>query len=216
MWPLVLGAGLAGLVGSPHCIGMCGGFAAACAQPAGHAVAWHTGRLSTYALLGGLAGAFGHILPLGGWAIDAFAMTLTVLFAASLGGWLPAITPKLPGLQRFATASLRRGGVLGALGLGAATGLLPCGLVYSALAVPVASQSPLVGAAAMVAFGLGTVPVLAAASHGLRELVTRRPRARQILAIGVVGAGLWSVVSRRALAEHVPAGPEIPAEAPAR
>src|SRR5690606_7731256 len=52
MWPLVLGAGLAGLVGSPHCVGMCGGFATACATPTRHAVAWHAGRLVTYGVLG--------------------------------------------------------------------------------------------------------------------------------------------------------------------
>ena len=208
MWPLIVGAGIAGLVGSPHCVGMCGGFAAACARPAGHAVAWHGGRLVTYGTLGALAGAFGEVLPLGGLAIDVLAIGLTTAFALSLGGWLPPITPRLPGLQRVASAALRRGGVLGAVGLGAATGLLPCGLVYSALAVPVAARDPLVGAAAMVAFGLGTVPALAAATHGLRELVARRPAARKVLALAVLCAGVWSVASRRAL---VP--PPEPAEA---
>lgn len=199
MWPLILGAALAGLLGSPHCVGMCGGFAAACAHPAGHAAAWHAGRLLTYATLGALAGAFGAILPLHGWAIDVFALSLTLVFALSLGGWLPALSPKVPGLQAFAASALRRGGTVGALGLGAATGLLPCGLVYTALSVPVASQDPAIGAASMVAFGLGTVPVLAASTFGLRQLVSQRPWARQVLALAVLAAGLGSVVSRRAL-----------------
>ena len=54
---------------------------------------------------------------------------------------------------------------------GLANGLLPCGLVYAALSIPVVMADPAAGAAAMVAFGMGTVPALAAVTLGLRQVL---------------------------------------------
>ena len=51
---------VAGLVGSPHCVGMCGGFAVLCGERVSDTLLWHLGRMTTYALLGALAGAFGR------------------------------------------------------------------------------------------------------------------------------------------------------------
>ena len=53
---MLIGAAIASLVGTPHCLGMCGGFAAASAGSPAHLAAWHAGRLSTYAALGAVAG----------------------------------------------------------------------------------------------------------------------------------------------------------------
>lgn len=80
---------LAGLAGSPHCVGMCGGFAVAAAGgPRGRAsaLAWSAGRLSTYAVLGALVGAFGGALPGPGWVGTAIAAAFLVYFAARLAG----------------------------------------------------------------------------------------------------------------------------------
>ena len=50
---------VAGLIGSIHCIGMCGSFAVACGGTARQSFFWHAGRLTTYMILDALAGAFG-------------------------------------------------------------------------------------------------------------------------------------------------------------
>ena len=48
----------------------------------------------------------------------------------------------------------------------------------------------------MVAFGLGTVPLLAAAASGLRALLAQRPWTRKVLALGVLAAGLYGLAVR--------------------
>lgn len=191
---------LAGLAGSPHCAGMCGPFAASCAKSVQHALAYHAGRLFTYGALGAAAGLLGSTLPLPTTALAWLAALLTVVFAASLAGLihLPAIP--VPGVSRLASAALRRTDAPGALVLGATSALLPCGLVYTALAVPIVLEDPALGAAAMVAFGAGTTPLLAASSLGLRRLASHRPWTRRVLAAVVLASGLYTVAMRNTLA----------------
>ena len=59
----LIAAFVAGLLGSVHCVGMCGAFASSCARTRGGLAAWHLGRVGTYALLGALAGSVGRLLP---------------------------------------------------------------------------------------------------------------------------------------------------------
>jgi sulfite exporter TauE/SafE len=177
-------------------MGMCGGFAVACGGGR-RGAAWHAGRLTTYALLGAAAGALGGILPGPSWVAAVVSTALLIWFAAALAGLVPEPTVKIPGLSRLAgTVARERGAAPGYL-LGLSTGLLPCGLVYAALAVPVASGSAAVGALSMVAFGLGTAPALVAMTAGARRWVTRDLRARRALAFGVLVFGLASVAMRQ-------------------
>lgn len=207
MIPLLGGALLAGLTGSPHCIGMCGGFAASCGSSFGDSAGYHLGRLSTYAALGAVAGWFGHSIPGPGWVGTAIAAVLTLAFAASLAGFVRPPKLALPGVAVAATALLRRPGGLARYALGGVTALLPCGLVYAALGLPIAVADPLWGALAMVFFGLGTVPLLAGASVGLRRLIAQRPRLRVLLAAAVLLAGWTSIGARHVAGAQVDAGP---------
>ncbi|MDT8369760.1 MAG: sulfite exporter TauE/SafE family protein [Longimicrobiales bacterium] len=195
----LIAATLAGLVGSPHCAGMCGGFAVACGSTARRSAAWHVGRLMTYAGLGALAGAFGALIPGTGGVAAIVSALLVVVFAAVLGGWLPE--PRIGGrrLVRIAEGARRTEGTSGAWLFGLANGLLPCGLVWAALALPLASGSALTGALTMVAFGLGTVPVLAAVTAGARALTLHDLRARRLVALGVLVSGLLSIGLRAGL-----------------
>ncbi|MFN7147839.1 MAG: sulfite exporter TauE/SafE family protein, partial [Myxococcota bacterium] len=85
---LLLGGALtAGLLGSPHCVGMCGPFVTATGRSA---PAWHAGRLLTYVTLGALAGAVGSVPFLGGTTATVVSGVLLVYFAARLAGWAPA------------------------------------------------------------------------------------------------------------------------------
>ncbi len=204
MVSLVAGAAVAGLVGSPHCVGMCGGFAVACGEDRASGVAWHAGRLTTYAVLGAVAGAAGQVIPGPGWVASAVGAALLVWFAAGLAGLVRPPHVAIPGLARLSGAALARSGVGWRYALGLTTGLIPCGLVYSALAVPVAAADPGVGALAMAAFGLGTVPALALASRGLRSLLGGALWKRRVLAVAVLVAGLGAVAIR------APGTPEAP------
>lgn len=188
MMPWLGGALVAGLVGSPHCVGMCGGFATAAGAP------WYVGRLGTYAVLGALAGTVGRTMPGPGWVGTAVAVGLLVWFTARLAGLLRFEGPVLPGLGRLATDMARRPGLGPRIAFGALTGLLPCGLVWSALALALAGGGPITGALTMVAFGLGTVPALALAGGLLRRL--QRPR---LVAAVVLVLGLWSIAERSEL-----------------
>ncbi len=193
MIPALGAAALAGLVGSPHCMGMCGGFAVACGSTAGRGAAWHAGRLTTYAALGALAGAFGRVLPGPGWVAALVSAGLLIWFAGALAGLVPEPTVRIPGLKTLASRAARGRGAAPGYLLGLATGLLPCGLVYAALAIPVASGSARAGALSMVAFGMGTAPALVAMTYGARRMVLRDLRLRRVLAAGVLLLGLVSV-----------------------
>lgn len=210
MWTLLGGAALMGLMGSPHCVGMCGGFASACATDAPSASAWHAGRLTTYGLLGLALGSVGAALPAPTWATAAPAALLVLAWGLALGGWITLPTLTVPGLSRAASLALRGPGVLGRFAFGMVTALLPCGLVYGALGLSIAAATPSAGAASMIAFGIGTTPLLAAASLGLRRWSAGGVWRRRALAAAVVVTGLGSIGLRARM--PVPA-PDAPADA---
>jgi len=199
MIQLIAGAGVAGLVGSLHCIGMCGCFAVACGGSVRQSFFWHAGRLSTYMILGALAGAFGGAIPGPGWVAGALSTGLIVWFALVLGGILPEPKIRIPGVQEAASKLISKPEAGARYLFGLANGLLPCGLVYATLAIPVAIGDPIGGALAMLLFGLGTVPALAAVTFGLRKAALQDMRVRRLLAAAVLLAGLWSIGMRQGL-----------------
>jgi sulfite exporter TauE/SafE len=191
-----LAAFVSGLAGSMHCLAMCGGFAAtAGSRPAG-AAAWHLGRLSTYALLGAMAGAVGHVMPGPAWIPAAVATVLLCWFALAIAGLVSEPRIRVPGIDRAGIALANREGLGWRYLFGMTIGLLPCGLVYAALALPVALGHPLAGALAMVAFGLGTVPALATLSAALQRVLRSGVWARRAIAAMILVLGLWTIVMR--------------------
>ncbi|MEO8029234.1 MAG: sulfite exporter TauE/SafE family protein [Gemmatimonadota bacterium] len=196
MTAFLLTALLAGLAGSPHCVAMCGGFASACAVPRSGFAAWHAGRLAAYATLGAIAGAVGRAIPGPAWLPALLAALFLVWFAGALAGLVPE--PKLPfaGLTRLAQRWLGRPGLLAQFGFGVVNGFLPCGLVYSALAIPVALGHPGQGALAMLAFGAGTIPLLSAAALWLRRFTARSLAHRRLLALAILLLGLLAIAMR--------------------
>ena len=190
-----MGAALGGgLLGSAHCVGMCGPFAAACAGSR-RLSGWHLGRLATYVLLGGLAGGVGEwMVPWGPWGAGV-SLILLVLFSLALAGVLPEPRVRMPGLTRALTWSARHPRALGGVLFGAANGFLPCGLVYATLGLAVAAGHPGRGAAVMLAFWIGTVPLLTVVSTRLRSWTADSPTRRRwaaglILVAGLVALGM--------------------------
>jgi sulfite exporter TauE/SafE len=185
---------MAGL-GSPHCAGMCGGFASVCASTWRSAAAWHAGRLTTYATLGALAGAFGRMLPGPPWIPFALSAVLLCWFALVLAGAAPYLRP-VPGLQQIGARLLGRTDTPSRYLFGITTGMLPCGLVYAALGFAIAAESAWVGALTMLAFGLATVPVLAVLGGAVSRIAARGIWHRRVLALVILVTALWSLQAR--------------------
>lgn len=192
----VSAAFVAGLVGAPHCLGMCGALACAAGEGPSLQVPYHLGRILTYAALGAASGAVGHLVPGPTWVGSALAAALLVGFSLSLAGVLPAPKPSLKLLGRVGARLAQHSGPPSRLLFGMVNGLLPCGLVYAALAIPVAAEDPLAGALAMTAFGVATLPALVAATVGFRTLLTQSVWVRRGLAAVVLVTGLVTIAWR--------------------
>jgi uncharacterized protein len=163
---------LAGLVTSLHCAGMCGPLACAVMPAPSERVdaqtvstVYHLARLAGYSVLGALAGGVGR-LPLAflGESALRYLPWLLVLFFLAVAVRFDQRLPKMPLLGRacgWLVVRLHdRSRLHAAATLGFATPLLPCGPLYFLLALALLSGSALRGAETLLAFGLGTVPLL--------------------------------------------------------
>jgi sulfite exporter TauE/SafE len=146
---------------------------------------WHLGRMTSYASLGALAGAFGALMPGPSWLAAAVSLGLMLWFAAGLAGLVPEPRVVLPGIRQLGAAVAGSSAPTMRYAFGVVTGLLPCGLVYATLGI------------AMITFGLGTTPLLSAVALGVRRVVARDIRVRRLLAAAVLAASLWSVGMRQ-------------------
>ncbi len=170
---------LAGLTGSFHCIGMCGGIVAALSMTTRPGSArsrtislalYNIGRITTYTFLGVVAGFIGASLDLpamravGVWLGLAANIMVIVIGLASALGFSWGLNSLESSSGRFFAEPLRKAisgdSTLAFLPIGLMLGFLPCGLIYGPLAVAAANGSPLRGGMMMLALGLGTVPVL--------------------------------------------------------
>ena len=189
---------LSGLLGSlGHCMGMCGPLVmmvglqmksrGLAATP--YYLLYHGARIVIYVLLGAVVGGIGSLLGLGAslsqlaGGISLVLGTGIILLGMSYLGWLPLGRMEGSGtwLNRAMSQALMRGGRWGVILMGALNGLLPCGLVYSALLVAVSSGGALPGALGMFLFGAGTLPALLVIGIGAGALGVRT---RQALARG--------------------------------
>lgn len=199
---------VAGLVTSLHCAGMCGPLACALmparaddSDPHTVASVYHLTRLAGYTGLGAIAGGLGA-LPLawlgeGAWR---YLPWLLVLFFLAVAFRLDQVLPRLPLLGRaygWLTAKLRGGSrVRAAAALGVATPLLPCGPLYFLLSLALFAGSALRGAETLLAFGLGTVPLLWLAQANYHLVRVRLgpvwlARAQKGLALLVAAVLVW-------------------------
>ncbi len=213
-WPLFLGAWLAGLSGGVHCVGMCGGIVTALsfAAPAQPQTRWflhgayNLGRLTTYTVLGALAGAAGQGLAATVWLHQAQRSLelLAALFLVALGLYLGRWWQGLRYLEQGGVWLWRRIQPLGrawlpirngrtAFGIGLLWGFLPCGLVYSMLIWSLSAGSAWAGGLLMLSFGLGTLPTLLALGAFGMQLASwaQRPWARRAAGLLVIGLGVW-------------------------
>jgi len=182
-----------GLLGSLHCAAMCGPLQIALPLPphgVGRAVTgrliYQLGRLLTYCLLGVVAGLAGKSIFLAGlqrWL--SIALGLAVLAGFFLSKKLAVSAPVVRLVFRLKTAmsaQLQRRTFRSLALLGALNGLLPCGLVYVALAGAVSRGSLAAGVLFMALFGLGTMPTMLA---GRILPLSFRSKLRAAIPVGV-------------------------------
>ncbi|MES2126735.1 MAG: sulfite exporter TauE/SafE family protein [Pseudomonadota bacterium] len=225
---------LTGLLGSVHCIGMCGGIvsafsAAGTARPAFpvavltvtplsasapvRVLTYNLGRIGSYALAGALAGGLAgaaarlsqlallqHVLY---WLANGMLVALGLYLMDAWRG-LAQVEALGQGLWRHVRALLApllpMDSLPKAFALGALWGWVPCAMVYSVLLTAMLSGSAASGAATMVAFGLGTLPMMLGLGLALRQmarsLALRRASGLLVLGFGVLGlVRAWRGVS---------------------
>lgn len=168
-----------GLVGSLHCIGMCGPIALALPYQggnrwtaAGNLFLYNTGRVVTYSLLGALIGLVGKGLFISGFQSHlsiglGIFLLLVAIFSINVESKLqkiPAIGRLNNWVKRNLAKLLHSNGPRPLFLIGLLNGLLPCGLVYVGVAGAVTMGSILSGMAYMALFGLGTIPMMWGAS----------------------------------------------------
>ncbi|MGO8698465.1 MAG: sulfite exporter TauE/SafE family protein [Limisphaerales bacterium] len=164
---MIYSAFILGFAGSLHCAAMCGPLVMAI--PAGDRgalgrVIYNAGRLTTYALLGALFGFVGWTLIFAGLQCALSIMAgMAVLLGVALStraAWNTRFASVFLPLKRAFSRLVRHRNIGGRFLLGGLNGLLPCGLVYVAAALAAASGGPVRGTEVMLAFGLGTVPMM--------------------------------------------------------
>ena len=211
--PLLSSALILGLLGGGHCLGMCGGLMGALTlaippEQRGRRLrlllAYNLGRVLSYA-------SAGLLLGLAGWALAGsplatgmrvVAALLLICMGLYLAGWWSGLT-RIEGLGRglwrhiqpVATRLLPVSSVPRALLLGALWGWLPCGLVYSTLLWAASQGSALNSALLMLAFGIGTWPILLATGLAAERssALLRRKGVRVAGGLLVILFGLWTL-----------------------
>ncbi len=223
---VLLTALLAGLLGSGHCFGMCGGIAVGLGnlprQGFMSALVFNLGRLSSYAMLGAISAwllaSVGGAFNVPQWGLILRLLTAVMILLIGLQflfGWqfLGAIE-RVGGrvwkkiLPLAVKASALPGGS-GRLLLGLCWGLLPCGLVYSVLLTASATGSALTGAIVMLAFGLGTLPSMLgmslaapALSRVLADRWTRKLMGAALVLLAILSV-LLLVIHQQAGHQHM-------------
>ncbi|WP_025995223.1 sulfite exporter TauE/SafE family protein [Pseudomonas viridiflava] len=211
--PLLFSALVLGLLGGGHCLGMCGGLMGALtlaipreqrARRMQLLMAYNLGRIISYAIAGFLSGLVGWAVANspGATTLRVVAALLLIAMGLYLAGWWSGLTriERLGRglwryLQPFATRLLPISSIPRALLLGALWGWLPCGLVYSTLLWAASQGNAIDSALLMLAFGLGTWPVLLATGLAA-ERTTALLRRRSVRTAGgvlVILFGLWTL-----------------------
>ena len=207
---LLLSALLLGLMGSFHCLGMCGPIAFVLPvdrqnkfKMALQTLLYHLGRMTAYASIGLVFGYLGKGISLVGFQqkvslimgilmlIFAFVPSSKVLHLKAFAWWNSFVYFIKNSLGNY----LQKRSTMGFYVIGFFNGLLPCGLVYIALVGAMASGDPILGAMYMAVFGLGTAPMMTLAVYlGNFVSVTLRNKINKMIPFAVAFVGILFIL----------------------
>jgi len=207
-----------GILGSFHCVGMCGAIALSLPR-AGQSgwryvlgrVLYNLGRVTTYAALGLVAGLFGQSLQMAGLqqgvsiAAGVLILLLVLLpekvqgkFAGALG-----LAPALHWVKSNLAKFYQRSSLSALFATGLLNGLLPCGFVYIALAGALAMPGLPESVLYMALFGFGTMPMMLALSLS-GKLISMNTRRLLNKAVPYVAAAMAVIFILRGLSLGIP------------
>jgi sulfite exporter TauE/SafE len=203
---------MAGLLGSGHCIGMCGSLVSAFFMKFGGEgrallpyAAYHGGRIGVYTLFGLAAGLIGLALTSTGiiGKTQGILQIIAGLFVILLGLDILGIGPfrmkfsflPLATLSNKFLMATQKGPLSGALIGGVVNGFMPCSLTLAVAVKATTAGGPLQGGLLMLAFGLGTLPSMLFVSTLFGKLGTSlRGKLLKIAALFVIGLGVSTLL----------------------
>lgn len=227
MTTLVVSALVMGLLGGAHCVVMCGGIVGVLcagvppsvrARPLGQlrlVLAYNLGRVASYAIMGGIAGALGALADRidGLYGAQIGLRVIAGVLMLGVGLFMAGLLPRFSRIEALGAPMWRRIAPVAkrllpvetpraAFALGIVWGFLPCGLVYAALAIAIAAGSAPGGALAMAAFGLGTLPTLVAMGGvaGAMARLAKRTWLRRSAGIAIAVFGVVNLATAAAQA----------------
>jgi sulfite exporter TauE/SafE len=227
MWQAAIAGSVLGLVSSFHCVGMCGPLALALPvhhlQKMQQAIAvglYNIGRVVTYTILGGVFGWLGHRMFIAGFQqwfsiiIGSLTLLMVVLYyffnRSFSPAWLRFVHHRI---QNCMVRLLRAPRLLHFLLLGMANGLLPCGLVYLAIAGALSITSVGASMLFMASFGMGTLPAMLLLSFfGVHVKLSLRQQMKK--AVPFIIAGMAVLLILRGLNLGIPFVSPVLVEAP--
>jgi len=210
-----LSAFIVGILGSGHCLGMCGGITSmltsalpksASTSKTPLIICYNLGRILSYTIIGAIVGFTGSIaaknigVPLTGLrVVSAVFLIFLGLYIGQWLMWLNRIEYLGKHIWKYLSPFSKRlipvNSPAKALGLGALWGWLPCGLIYSMLTWSLASGDAAKGALIMTSFGMGTLPALMIMSYSFINAKTLliNPTFRKIMALSLILYGFYSL-----------------------
>ena len=222
---MLLSALILGLMGSLHCVGMCGPIVLAIphkstnkASIAIDNVFYNGGRIITYMILGTILGLIGSAISFSGiqekLSIIIGILMLVLTFAPKMfkvsnkaNSFFYSGVGKL---KSYFSTFLQKRGKVALLSLGLLNGLLPCGLVYVALAASLGIADYAASMGFMAGFGIGTAPAMFAVSYlGIFASAGVRQKYTKLIPYGVAVVAILMIM--RGMALGIPyISPELP------
>lgn len=207
-----------GLLGSLHCLGMCGPLAVAIPHSKGSrwteiadGLLYNFGRILTYTILGVVVGLFGSAISLSKYQNTiSIVVGILLLLYVVLPGKMKVHIAKYQVFQKVSIGfksvfhkALQSHGKISLLVIGLLNGLLPCGLVYVALATSAVFADGLKSGAYMLLFGLGTAPMIFSVFF-FRKIITLDIRRKMLKLIPVGIAVIACLLILRGMSLGIP------------
>lgn len=207
LWGIALASFGTGLIGSVHCLTMCGAFSSQCSKN-GQNHLYQIGRILCYTILGISAGVLGEkvthyfqnpyfkAIPAIFMGLILIFIGLRAYFKSSQGkdknhAWNKVVQ------KLYSFGFNQKSTHIQSFLLGLFSGLLPCGLLYGVLISLTAFQSPLWGGIGMASFALGTVPILAfGPSFIFKFIKPLKNRWERGTSLSLISIGLITIIFR--------------------